>query len=90
MKEMILINFAHGEPIADQRSLIIEVKRTATGGLHIVKSSFADSIATNGRKVIILKHPNVGTITEDENKRLPSEAYRQAKQNLNSEPDARL
>jgi hypothetical protein len=90
MKEQILINFANGEPITDQRSLIIEVKRNATGGLYIIKSSFADSITTNGRKVIIIKHPNVGVIAEDENKRLPSEAYRRANQNLNSEPDARL
>lgn len=79
MNEQILIDFAHGEQIYDQRSMTIIVNRNPAGGLYIVGASYADATATNGRKLIIIKSPDVGEITEPELAQLINEAKKRVK-----------
>jgi hypothetical protein len=69
-KSKILIDFAKGDQITDQRSIVFTVGRAADGKLITANESYACALATNGRKTIILKMPDVGVLSEDEKQRL--------------------
>jgi hypothetical protein len=54
-----LIDFAKGRDFSDNRSIVYFVGRDSSGNLFTYNESFADAVATNGKKEIVFKQAGV-------------------------------